>query len=255
MRMVLEEARKISPTGSLDQYRKHWLVLQLQCNDILPRDIMARLAATLRFASDDFVNVDDKVDGPASKLLDDIGEYLPGISLVAVVDEVQTIASLYKEAFKNDNNPPRAVLREWDSLISESRIPRVIYAGTGLTEKDIEACTFSNVARFGALKTQTYSKTDAFDSQNAQFAYMSKFLPSPLKDSPDGELLLYRAWNWLRGRYFLLLTHTSGPNISSKASFYCNLHGIPDLELVSFSPHIIGPVHLEFRGDRSFRYS
>jgi hypothetical protein len=219
MVMFLEEARKLSPSGPLDHYRGHWLVLQLQRDDVLPKDTLYTVVNALKEASNEYLGWGDDF-GKARELLDEISAYLPGISLALVVDEAQNIARMYREAFgDNSSSMTRSVLHELDGVLS--RKGYVIYSGTGLIEKDVLDNTSSNVARVGMTTTQSYSQTKAFDSRDAQSMYILRYLPLYLRDSPSSRLLLGRAWDWLCGRYFLVLPYTTLANISSKASFHC----------------------------------
>jgi hypothetical protein len=56
--LFLEEARKISPEGSLDRYCGHWLALQLRPSDVVGIDVFLSLTTILNAASDEYLGVD-----------------------------------------------------------------------------------------------------------------------------------------------------------------------------------------------------
>jgi hypothetical protein len=195
------------------------------------------LVDELKDASDDYLGWGSDF-GKARHLLDEIRTYLPGITLALVVDEAQNIAHMYSQAFRDASaSISRSAMRELDSILVGNGY--VIYSGTGLTEKAVEDNTGSNAARIVPSSTRTCSHTKAFDSRDAQSAYISKYLLPRLKNSPSGKLLLDRAWDWLRGRYFPVPMHMTFANISPQASFHCVFRWMPDFEFLSLSSQII----------------
>jgi len=197
--MFLEEARKVSPEGPLDQYRGHWLFFQLRPTDVVNRDIFNHLTSILNKASDEYLGVSGP--GEASTLSSNIyDDYLPLSPLYFVLDEAQRPARLFKEAYRSavDTSMERPILRE---IVSAWDIPGyTIVSGTGLSIKEVQEAVQSQVVK-PDVPWRTRTKTGAFDSRQAQSCYISRYLPPHLVHSDSGQALLRRSWSWLHGRF------------------------------------------------------
>jgi hypothetical protein len=175
---------------------------QLQPVDIFGIDIFQHLTEKLSQAGNSYLVGWGGLQ-KVYELSNDIKQkFLPGNIFYTVVDESQTAAKRYTDAFRSYYYPSlsRSVLYELNRVTSQT-VDCIIYSGTGIAVQDTEETIGDNVAKF--LPYQIFQRTDAFDSRDAQTRYILKFLPPHLKDSPSGKLLLDRAWTWLRGRYSL----------------------------------------------------
>ncbi|KAF8872043.1 hypothetical protein CPB85DRAFT_1445217 [Mucidula mucida] len=76
--------------------------------------------------------------------------------------------------------------------------PHVIITGSGLS-REVASTAYVGVGTPKVMETVT--DTGAFAIQEKQQRYLRKYFPSAWLDHEDGEILQYRAWIWLRGRF------------------------------------------------------
>jgi hypothetical protein len=224
-RMFLEEARKLRPDVSPDNYRDRWVYFQLQPTEVTGDDIFQYMTKTLKNANDEYL------DDAGQFLSRDIRtEYLASIhDFYIVLDEAQLAAKSCTEAFRSyvDPNQSRPLLQVIMHTVHDLRLGPTIISGTGLSGKIVNKAMESRVAKQGK-GFLTVSKIGAFDSQLTQQNYIRQYLPSFYVDTPSGEALLNRAWDWLRGRYvFMYLCASFANKTHLKASFYCEFHSTP----------------------------
>jgi len=222
-RMFLEEARKLRPDVSPDNYRDRWVYFQLQPTEVTGDDIFENMTAVLDNANDRYLNREGKI------LSRDIRtEYLASIrDFYIVLDEAQLAAKSCTEAFRSyvDPNQSCPLLQVIMHTFHDLRLGPTIISGTGLSGKIVNKAM--GVAKQGK-GFLTVSKIGAFDSQLTQQTYIRQYLPSFYVDTPSGEALLNRAWDWLRGRYvFMYLCASFANKTHLKASFYCEFHSTP----------------------------
>jgi hypothetical protein len=196
--MFLEEASKVSADVPLDQYRGHWLFLQLRPTDVVKTDIFDDLTSLLKRAGDEYLGVTG--GGEASTLSTKIYVHYRLTQLYLVLDEAQRPARLFKDAYRSavDTLMERPILREivaaWD--ISGYKI----VSGTGLSIKEVQDAVQSQVVK-PDIPWRTCTKTGAFDVCQAQSCYISRYLPPHLVHDASGQALLHRCWSWLHGRF------------------------------------------------------
>jgi hypothetical protein len=141
LRMFLEEASRAAGTstsGSLNGYRKYWLILQLLPAIVCQTDVFADVAAILGQASDEYLGVDYSSLGQAWELRASLLRYLPQGPFFMVVDEAQVPAHSCKGSFRSDIDPQydRSLLHEQVDSFQMSGC-FIILAGTGLSVKDV----------------------------------------------------------------------------------------------------------------------
>jgi hypothetical protein len=167
--------------------------------DVAKIDIFLVLTQVLNTAGDMYLGVNGP-GGEAVTLMEEIDRRFISNPLYFVLDEAQLPARLYREAYRSatDTSRQRPILRE---ILSAWVIKGyTIISGTGLSVKEVEEATGSQVVKGDVLRWLTVTQTGAFDSPEAQSSYISRYLPRYLLQSDSGRSLLCRCWSWLRGR-------------------------------------------------------
>jgi len=231
-RMFLEEARKLRPEGSLDNYRDHWVYFQLQPSEVTGNDIFGHMTKILSDARNE--NLDDACLDLARDIR---SKYLSMEDFYIVLDAAQLAAGSCTGASRSYVDPKQSpplleiIMDSFDWL----RIGHTIVSGTGLSLNIVSQAMGSCVAKQG-VKTLTVTEIGAFDSELAQRTYILQYLPSFYVDTPSGEALLDRAWHWLRGRYvFMYLCASLANKTHLKASFHCEFHSNPTEQFLTLT--------------------
>jgi hypothetical protein len=190
LHVFLEEVRKVCPEGPLDRFRRHWLFWQLLRPQVVGCDAFHLLRMVLNKASDEYLGVTGL--GEADRVSHEISKIVPG-RLYFVLDEAQRPAGLYI-----DHSKPRPILCE--ILSAWGKTGHIIVAGTELSQKEAQEVVSSPVVKTN-IPWRIRTQTGAFESFEAQSAYISRYLPPHfLVDTPSGQSLLRRCWSWLQGR-------------------------------------------------------
>jgi hypothetical protein len=79
----------------------------------------------------------------------------------------------------------------------------LIFAGTGLSLKDVQATLESGDAKVERFRL--FHDTGSFEAPTLQDTYLALYLPDHFLQSDRGKRLLTRVHNWLRGRYAISL--------------------------------------------------
>ena len=125
-----------------------------------------------------------------------------------VLDEAQVAGKQYMGAFSDaDGKLPRPVLRplvqnlaSWDQYA----VIRTIVSGTGFSFELFKQVVTSGVGK-GNTAWDSVHSTGEFSDQDAQLAYISRYVPPPFLTSMSGEILKTRMYEWLRGRYVVAI--------------------------------------------------
>jgi hypothetical protein len=160
------------------------------------------MATALSEADSDFIM--DQTRALHRKVL---GKRVSPSPLFVIIDEAQIAAATFREAFlSGDYKTHRPVLREiivtWNSMVKEI-MRNLIICGTGLSMDMLEDALASNALKYGK-GIRKFSNLGGFDTQEAQEKYILQNLWTGVKSreesSSDFQVLLDRAWRWLKGR-------------------------------------------------------
>ena len=199
------DVAKCSATGL--QQKEHcrlWTLLQVHPDIIKGHfcgDIFADLTGRLRHATSEILM--SLVRKAHTNLCHLLAVPNGELTLYNVLDEVQEALTLCTGDYQSDNDQktPRPLLREtyrvWSILLG-SKFP-LILSGTGINYQFINEILGSNF-----VKGEPYVRLHdigAFDDPRSQAAYIQKYFPPTLFQTPAWNAFLSRAWAWLRGRY------------------------------------------------------
>jgi hypothetical protein len=192
----LEEAEKLVALSgrSIDEYRGHWLYLQLGPEKILGEDIFDLLAQDLRGASTHFLGID--FAGELAVLNDRIQSKIGRLSII--VDEAHVLATSLSAAFVSEESigQCRPILRQ--IIVRFQRFEnQVVLSGSGINLTDKSEIQASNFLKPGWV---THKDIGEIDSKKAQARYMASYLPKWFVESETGKEFFNRVWKWLYGR-------------------------------------------------------
>lgn len=194
----LKMAQATCPTRDINEFKVHWLFLQLCSVGIFGKDLFAKLCDLLKDASDEYLMVVGfEVH---SKLVEMQKEFSLNKEFFFVLDEAQVaIAGLHGSFRSNrDVSVKRPVLRPIiNTWVNSSQFP-IIVSGTGLSMDAINEVKNSAVGKPGLVTLVT--KTGAFDDPESHRKYIMRYMPDHVAKSNSGEEFLRRAWGYLRGR-------------------------------------------------------
>jgi hypothetical protein len=202
MRFFLEEARALFPTRDIDEFRAHWLFLQLCPMDVFRLDLFFELA---QYTGRDPQLNPDGMPGSLSSIMNDIFSIVGVKSLYCVLDECQLPATQLQRRFLDSDSEPRALLYTCLSSTTGINIVKIV-SGTGLSKDDVPSALQSMIAKLH-MHWATVTNTGGFESKRDLDDYMRAYLPPKYYDSKIGRSLRLRVWQWLRGRYDNLSDH------------------------------------------------
>ena len=195
-----------------DDYRRKWLLLQLQPSILHPKiwDPFVDLTHKLSACSDIHLNkMSKKVLRRIRSALGSRGATTPssgcaGVPLYCVVDEAQFAATQHTAAFCSTDPHdaiPRPVLRPLVQTISALTLGHgvfIVLAGTGLSQSSVDATMASAV-----MKESRYRwcyDTGAFEGWDGMSRWVRRFVPDWVFEGPAGNRLKERMGYWLSGR-------------------------------------------------------
>ncbi|KAG6855356.1 hypothetical protein H0H87_004420 [Tephrocybe sp. NHM501043] len=192
----------------LSTLKKAWLFIQLDTR-LLERpehpDLFLELSTLFCHveASDTLDNLSDAMLGLSKRILN---RYKPNTQIYCVIDESQTAALSFPDAFRNATGcKPRPALREMLKVWSTLGM-RHITTGTSLDLAHIIDALSSTVGKPAEMENHAINGTGSFVNSEEQIdGYLHSYLPSWYILSRAGQELLRRARYWLLGRYVLLL--------------------------------------------------
>lgn len=189
-------------------YRRKWLLLQVAPEHVGLGYLFSTPFAMARAATNEAI-------GARSKQLASRYRIEHGLDAIhVVVDEVQVPANFLTTAFASHKPEAtvlerRPALRELLGILQESSVFRIVLLGTGLSHQSIRASTDSAFKFAGQFISVPMD--GSFDTIEKIRAYIIKFLwPGEDHLSEEAELLILRAWRWLRGRYVCILRWLCG---------------------------------------------
>ncbi|KAL5521780.1 hypothetical protein ACEPAF_2528 [Sanghuangporus sanghuang] len=195
----LKMAREMSPDGSVNKFKKHWLFLQLCSANLLERDVFMDLTEELTDASDEVLLKGRLV--AHAKLTKLQEEFSLDKNFFFVLDEAQVALDRLEESFCSERKETvkrpvlRPIIKSWQ-LATEFPI---IVSGTGLSIDVVNEVVTSAVMKVNAFTRAT--RTGAFDDENRQREYILRYMPPGLAGTESGKAFLRRAWNYARGRH------------------------------------------------------
>ncbi|TDL26509.1 hypothetical protein BD410DRAFT_783557 [Rickenella mellea] len=192
---------------TVEDFRRRWLLLQV-FPEVVGSDMFDGVSTRLEAADIDFMKTKIK------DTFANIKKMLPqGETLFAVFDEAQYAAQKYSEAFVSDDYKAHTpflgeIIETWEAIAPEVTM---VVSGT---------CPFTDVRRnsesspIGAPNGWSlFTSTGAFDNQEAQEQYILRYVWPDVKEKKElphrEQVLLDRAWRWLRGRYRSTVTFVS----------------------------------------------
>ncbi|KAL5498505.1 hypothetical protein ACEPAH_1858 [Sanghuangporus vaninii] len=195
----LKVAREMYPDRSINEFKKHWLFLQLLPADFLGEDIFGKLSEDLNDASDGFLMMGNH---RVHRYLKDLQKtFHLGDDFFLILDEAQRAINSLNGCFRSEQNQAvkRPVLRPITKAWKEATLFPVIVSGTGLSIHVVNEVMDSAVMKINAFARAT--RTGAFDDENRQREYILRYMPPHLADTDSGRAFLKRAWNYARGRH------------------------------------------------------
>lgn len=142
------------------------------------------------------------VDSAVTQTLSDISDYRLTDSgpFYIVLDEANHASHKHERAFReNGKYYPvlKAIVRAWQKRLSGHPFVLIV-SGT-----EIPSDLFCDPEEWGGWVWS--SNTGAFDVRERYWQYVQRYLPPALRRTSEGERLIERMWNWLRGRRVCLL--------------------------------------------------
>ncbi|KAL5514240.1 hypothetical protein ACEPAG_2328 [Sanghuangporus baumii] len=195
----LRMAREAAPSGSVDNYKKHWLFLQLCSAHILGEDVFKKLTETLMDASDEFL-LKERFAAHA-RLAELQTEFSLDKEFFFVLDEAQVALDRLQDSFCSEHKEKvkrpvlRAIIESWQ-LATEFPI---VVSGTGLSIDVVNEVVTSAVMKIAPFTFAT--RTGAFDDEDDQCRYILRYVPRHFAATISGKAFLKRAWNYARGRH------------------------------------------------------
>ncbi|KAG6818443.1 hypothetical protein H0H93_004890 [Arthromyces matolae] len=210
----LRDKSRRSEKVELSVLRKIWLFAQLDTSLLVQPggesdDLFAELSTLLCHVSETFAlhTLVKSILGEGRRFLQALGASQgPNEELVyervhffCVVDEAQSAASAYPDAFRSHQNKDqrpalRAMLQNWAKRFG------VIVTGTSLNLTHITAAISSSVGKKGNVQKIAVNDTGGFTDHAKIDAYMEYYLPPGYSASSSGKELRIRAKYWLGGR-------------------------------------------------------
>ncbi|KAL5521778.1 hypothetical protein ACEPAF_2526 [Sanghuangporus sanghuang] len=196
----LKVAREMYPNRSINEFKKHWLFLQLLPSDFLGEDIFGKLSEDLNDASDGFLMMGNH---RVHRFLKNLQKtFQLGDDFFLILDEAQRAINSLNGCFRSEQNEAvkRPVLRPITKAWKEATLFPVIVSGTSLSiDIIINETMGSAVMKLNAFARAT--RTGAFDDENHQREYILRYMPPHLVETDSGRAFLKRAWNYARGRH------------------------------------------------------
>ncbi|KAG6808605.1 hypothetical protein H0H92_003573 [Tricholoma furcatifolium] len=198
-RDFLKAASKTSG-GITDVHKHRWLVAQLLNNYLdTIRDIYGSILTALQWESLTFINEKLK------EVFNDICLMLPDSiktrGLFLVLDEANSaLTELWRSHAVDTESYPllKELINVWKEQLAPLDIPiTFVVAGTEIP------------FRYFPPSSQEWSSwrwtsdTGAFDTPEAQRQYLASLLPASFLDTPSGQALVRRAWDWCGSRHRL----------------------------------------------------
>lgn len=128
-------------------------------------------------------------------------------SFFYVLDEGQVAAKQHMNAFADaDCKVPQSLLRPILGHLTSMSHPgiKTIVAGTGFSLDFLKTLVNSGIAK-DSLPWEVVHTTGDFSNQDTQLAYISRYLPPYFLLSQSGNILKARMYEWLRGRYVVII--------------------------------------------------
>lgn len=189
------------PQRDINEFKMHWLFLQLFPHTILGEDVFRNLTMELKHADTDYLKMSSLgLDVGLAKLSNriDIKE-----DFIIVLDEAQVLGEQMPLAFQSaDPSVQCPVLKPIvNALLDASELP-IIVSGTGLSMDLVNEGTSSTVSKRSAFRLTTH--TGSFINRDQQCDYIMRYVPQHIVESEAGKALIERAWRWVRGRYVVI---------------------------------------------------
>lgn len=205
LKMAQTSSQSTNPMRPIDQYKEHWLLLQLCSKQILGVDLFAKVSDLLKDASDDYLMVTIPTE-VKERLVASQEKYKLDTDFYLILDEAQRaieelVGCFRSESKKLVNRPVlRPIISAW-SAAADEKFP-IIISGTGLSIDIVNEVVGSAIlkpAPFGRV-----TRTGAFDTRERQLDYISRYMPPHIAESESGKELLERAWTYARGRCLIV---------------------------------------------------
>jgi hypothetical protein len=209
LRLLVQEVRTVKDQLSWAKYRRLWVLLQAQPEQVFGSDIdidfdvFADLALLLQRARR------DDLEARIRATYRDLWSLLGRGFLFCVLDEAQVTTNVnYRNFFSADNASPYPVLREiwlsWTSVLSISKMC-VIISGTGIQLNEITQTLASAAAK--QVNYRIIDEIGAFEDLDDQAMYIKQYIPADWTDKRWKDFL-DRAWGWCHGRqsFFFFLS-------------------------------------------------
>jgi hypothetical protein len=201
LHLLAEEVKAVKSPLSWATYRRLWVLLQAQPEQVFGADIyidfdvFADLALLLRRAGR------DDLEKRIRATYRDLQSLLGTTFFFCVLDEAQVTTNInYRDFFSEDNASPRPVLREiwlsWTSVLSTSKMC-VVISGTGIQLDEITQTLASSAAK--QANYRIINEIGAFDDLDDQAMYIKQYIPADWTDKRWKDFL-DRAWAWCHSR-------------------------------------------------------
>ncbi|KAL5521779.1 hypothetical protein ACEPAF_2527 [Sanghuangporus sanghuang] len=195
----LKVAREMYPDRSINEFKEHWLFLQLLPIKLLGKDVFRILSGNLKDASDEYLMMGNHRVHRYLKNLQKTFQL--GDDFFLILDEAQRAINSLNGCFRSEQNQAvkQPVLRPITKAWKEATIFPVIVSGTGLSIHVVNEVMDSAVMKINAFARAT--RTGAFDDENRQREYILRYMPPHLVETDSGRAFLKRVWNYARGRH------------------------------------------------------
>lgn len=191
--------KRMFPSRDVNEFKLHWLFLQLLPNEILGGDVFKSLSEMLNDASSDYYT--EHITNPSGFYHRVKGEL--GIkNLISVLDDAQILVTKLSGRFQSESYGsfrPRPVLKPIVESLQKLRHTPIIVSGTCLSLQLLSepvVWEFCTPALF-----PTITKLKAFDNFEKQRNFIRRYVPEHILETESGKEFLERAWIWVRGRY------------------------------------------------------
>ncbi|KAL5476724.1 hypothetical protein ACEPAI_2910 [Sanghuangporus weigelae] len=194
LRMVQETF----PLRSINEFKTHWLFLQLRSMRFLGVDVFLELSDILNDANDQYLKIRTRL--VHSYLIEIQETFNLDEEFFLVLDEAQVAIDTLKGCFCSEQGGVgRPVLRPIIKAWREASEFPIIVSGTSLSIDVVNDVVTPAVIKRYPFELAT--KTGAFDNKDHQSRYILRYMPASLAGSVSGNIFLERVWNYVRGRH------------------------------------------------------
>ncbi|KAL5514424.1 hypothetical protein ACEPAG_2512 [Sanghuangporus baumii] len=194
----LRVAQEMFPLRSINEFKKHWLFLQLRSMRFLGVDIFLELSEKLKDANDNYLKTRNRL--VHSYLIEIQKKFGLDEGFFLILDEAQRATNELKGCFCSERGEVgrpvlRPIIKTWRVA---SEFP-IIVSGTSLSIDVVNDVGTSAVMKTSSFRLAT--KTGAFDNKDQQSRYILRYMPASLAESDSGNIFFERVWNYVQGRY------------------------------------------------------